>query len=115
MRLKNVGLLLALAVHVALNVSQAFGAATNVYIENPGFEDGFNGWQEVNPDSSSESGDSYTGMASAKVVAGGKITQTVLLIPETNYVLTAHVQDDGTVGIELADASIESTPNSLSR
>ena len=46
MRFKNVGFALA-----ALSFSQAAYSAS-VYIENPGFEDGFNGWEEVNPDGS---------------------------------------------------------------
>jgi poly(beta-D-mannuronate) lyase len=99
MRVKNVGLALA-----ALSFSQAYSAS--VYIENPGFEDGFNGWEEANPDGSEESGESYTGFTAAKIAtSGGLVTQTVLFVANTNYVLTAYVKGTGKIGVNLGSST----------
>jgi carbohydrate binding protein with CBM6 domain/alginate lyase len=84
--------------------------AESVGIDNSGFEAGFDGWNDDDP--SAISGDSYTGSKSAKITgSGGRVDQTVPLSTNTDYLLTAYVEDSGEIGINLG-TSTQSTKSS---
>jgi len=75
-----------------------------VTINNAGFEDGFSGWNDDEP--SAISSGAYSGKASAKITgAGGRVDQTVKLSKNTDYVLTAYVEDHGEIGINLGTST----------
>jgi len=95
---------LALAI-ISLSASMAHSAI--ITIENSGFEDGFNDWNETDP--ASVSGESYNGSSSAKISgSGGRLDQQVSLNANTDYVLTAYVKGSGEIGANLG-SSTEST------
>ncbi len=71
-----------------------------VEIENPGFEDGFDGWTQVEP--VAESGVANTGSGSAKVeAAGAMFSQEVEVEPGAQYVLQAYVNGKGKLGAKV--------------
>jgi len=92
---------------VGLSAFMVSAIAQAVTINNPGFEDGFDGWNDDDP--SAISSDAHSGSKSAKITgSGGRVDQTVSLSKNTDYVLTAYVEDHGEVGINLG-TSTEST------
>lgn len=99
---------LYLALTTALSMGCALSAhAESVSIDNSGFEDGFNGWNDDDP--SAISSNSYSGSKSAKITgSGGRVEQTVSLTANTDYILTAYVEGSGEIGINLG-TSTEST------
>jgi len=69
-------------------------------VANPGFEDGFDGWVEVDPAAVSE--DARTGQQSGKITgSGGELSQVISIQPDTVYTLSAFVQGDGEVGVSV--------------
>ncbi|WP_158768867.1 carbohydrate-binding protein [Paraglaciecola sp. L1A13] len=99
---------LYLALTTALSMACALSAhAESVSIDNSGFEDGFDGWNDDDP--SAISSNSYSGSKSAKITgSGGRVEQTVSLTANTDYILTAYVEGSGEIGINLG-TSTEST------
>ncbi|WP_422359554.1 polysaccharide lyase family 7 protein [Reichenbachiella sp.] len=78
------------------NVKMAAGDV--VSLTNPGFESSWTGWNDSDP--SAISGDANSGSKSAKITgSGGKAEQTVSVSPNTNYILSAYIQDKGTIGV----------------
>jgi len=95
---------------VGLSAFMVSAIAQAVTINNPGFEDGFDGWNDDDP--SAISSDAHSGSKSAKITgSGGRVDQTVSLSKNTDYVLTAYVEDHGEVGINLGTSteSVKST------
>ncbi|MBT8076067.1 MAG: polysaccharide lyase family 7 protein [Gammaproteobacteria bacterium] len=73
-------------------------------INNPGFEDGWSGWMEIDKDGKSVaiSGDSHEGEASAKITSqAGSFAQAITVKPRTDYVLSAWVTGAGIVGVKI--------------
>ena len=84
---------LSLAI-MALSSSVAFGQT----IENAGFEDGMDGWTEVDP--ASISGVRYNGSNSLKIDGSpARVHQWVDVIPGASYTLTAYVRGVGQIGV----------------
>lgn len=91
---------------VSLSVLLACGAtaATSQEIINPGFEQGWVGWTDVDPnkDATSISGHFLSGEKSAKIEqALGRFEQSVLAEAGSEYELVAHIKGAGTVGVEV--------------
>lgn len=94
-----------------LFLSVAAASASAVTINNPGFENGFNGWNDDDP--SAISSDAYSGSKSAKITgASGRADQQVSLAANTNYRLSAYVLDKGTVGVNINGAVFDADSNS---
>lgn len=82
-----------------------------VTINNAGFENGFDSWNDDDP--SAISSNSNSGSKSAKITgSGGRVDQTVSLSQYTDYVLTAYVQDSGEIGINLGSSTQSSKSTS---
>lgn len=84
-------------------LSMLAASAHAVSIDNPGFENSFEGW--VDDDPSAISSDAYSGSKSAKITgSAGRVDQQVSLSANTSYRLTAYVLDSGTVGVNINGA-----------
>ena len=78
-------------------------------LTNPGFEAGWGGWNDVDPnkDATSVSGHFNTGLKSAKISKEtGHFEQTVTLYPDSEYELKAFVKGPGIVGVEIAGTEV---------
>ncbi|MDB4837437.1 carbohydrate binding domain-containing protein [Marinomonas sp.] len=72
--------------------------AEDVTIENPGFENRWDNWDDVDP--SAISGEAYEGSRSAKLEGNGaRMSQIVLVEEDTNYTLSAWIKGKGQVGV----------------
>ncbi|SNS41367.1 polysaccharide lyase family 7 protein [Tropicimonas sediminicola] len=81
------------------------GAAMAQTLTNPGFESGWGGWTDVDPnkDATSISGDFNSGAKSGKISKEtGHFEQAITLYPESEYELKAYVRGPGVIGIEVA-------------
>ena len=74
------------------------GAGENI-ATNSGFEDGLDGWEQVEP--AAESGETFEGVGSAKVEDAGAISQTLTVDPASSYRVSAWVEGVGTIGVEV--------------
>lgn len=105
MKLKTKMRYTAALVAAALSVStapMAYGAT--VTIDNPGFEDGFNDWDDGGSPSISEF--EHSGEYAAKVsTAGAEVEQTVEIEANTDYVLSAYIAGTAKLGVVVGDAS----------
>ncbi len=101
-------ILMALMLAAALlTVISTSVRAAAVELDNPGFEDGFNGWVESDP--AAISGDVRSGSGSAKLEgATARLEQTVAVSPNTDYELSAYILGVGEIGVEI-DGSESST------
>lgn len=80
---------------LALLISASSQAVT---LENPGFENGMTGWNEVDP--AAISGDRFSGSKSLKITGSpGRVHQVVPVEQNTNYRLTAKVLGKGQIAI----------------
>ena len=73
-------------------------------ITNPGFEDGWRGWTEIDKDGKSTaiSGDARSGDKSAKITRpGGSFVQVLEVKPNTNYQLSAYIMGTGIIGAKV--------------
>lgn len=73
-------------------------------IINPGFENGWDGWMEIDKDDKSVaiSGDAHEGEKSAKLSSkAGSFAQVITVKPNTDYVLSAYVTGTGIVGVKM--------------
>lgn len=73
-------------------------------IVNPGFESGWDGWQEMdkNGKSAAISDDSFEGGKSAKLTgAAGSFAQRIRVKPNTQYELSAYVKGTGIIGVKI--------------
>ena len=85
--------------------------AQAVTINNSGFEDGFDSWSDDDP--SAISSNANSGSKSAKITGtGGRVEQTVSLSANTDYVLTAYVEDSGEIGVNLGSSTESSKSTS---
>ena len=85
-----------------LSLASAAHAQT---LTNPGFEAGWGGWRDVDPnkDATAISGHYNTGLKSAKITKEtGHFEQSVTLYPDSEYELRAFVKGSGVLGIEVA-------------
>lgn len=88
-----------------------FSYADNIEINNPGFEDKWSGWMDVDP--SAISSDSYAGRYSAKVTGlGAGFSQTVTVHENTRYRLTAQIDGRGRIGVSFGHQDISDAINS---
>lgn len=75
-------------------------AAAHAAIQNPGFENDWESWTDIDP--SAISGVAYSGSKSAKITgSGGRFEQQVSVQPNTDYRLTAYIRGSGTIGVEV--------------
>ena len=85
-------------------------------VSNGTFEDGLNGWDEVEP--ASESGQTYAGSGSAKISDDGSISQILTIKPDTQYQVSAWIEGNGRIGCLLytspspRDATLSRMPSS---
>ena len=80
--------------------STSFVHGASVSIDNPGFENGFDGWADTDP--SAVSGNAYAGSSSAKISGtNGKVEQYVDVTPNTDYTLKAYVKGIGKIGADV--------------
>jgi hypothetical protein len=73
-------------------------------INNPGFENDWEAWMEIDKDNKSAaiSGDSREGKKSAKLTStSGSFGQLINVEPGTDYVLSAWVKGSGIVGVKM--------------
>ncbi|MEL6677237.1 MAG: polysaccharide lyase family 7 protein [Pseudomonadota bacterium] len=78
-------------------------------ITNPGFEYGWSGWTDVDPnkDATSISGHFRTGEKSGKITgAAGSFEQTVPIHAGSTYELRAHIKGPGTIGVVLDGSTV---------
>ena len=76
------------------------GGGSNVNaVFNGAFENNLSGWTQVEP--ASGSSDSYAGAGSGKIQSSGSLSQTIFLIPESRYEVSAFLQGDPTLGIRV--------------
>ena len=83
-------------------VAEIIANGASVELQNPSFEAGWSGWNEVyeGQDETAISDIGRSGAKSAKITgAGGQFQQTVAVLPNSNYELRAHVRGNGTVGV----------------
>lgn len=84
-----------------------------VTIDNPGFENGWDGWSDTDP--SAVSGESYEGSSSAKITGSpGRVEQTVALQANTNYRLSAYIKGVGAIGATAGTATSTNSGGSSS-
>lgn len=79
-------------------------AADALAIQNPGFEEGWQGWVESDKDGKSValSEQARNGAKSAKIVsAKGSIAQLVAVTPATNYAVSVYVKGTGILGVKI--------------
>ena len=89
---------------LGLSLFSLSAIAQAVTINNAGFESSFNGWNDDDP--SSISSNSNSGSKSAKITgSGGRVDQSVSLERNTDYELTAYVEDSGEIGINLGGST----------
>ena len=67
--------------------------------DNGGFENGLDGWVEVEPAFTSE--DTVLGVGSAKVEDNGSISQVIAVEPGTRYRVTGWIEGDGIVFVDI--------------
>lgn len=80
------------------------GALSLSVIANPGFENGFTGWKQVEPAAISDV--AYEGRRAAKLGKGGSCHQRISgLSPGTTYVLTGWTRGAGLIGVRNAGAT----------
>lgn len=87
---------------LAFSVSQANAAS----IENAGFENGWDGWTEIDKDNKSVSisGDAREGDKAAKITTtAGTFAQVISVEPDTDYVLGAYVMGTGIIGVKVGE------------
>jgi len=93
----------ALPLAISLIVCSAYADA--VTIENPGFEDGMDGWSEKDP--ASISSVEYSGSKSLKINdSPGRVHQVVNVEPNTDYTLSAYVDGAGQIGVNNGNSSL---------
>jgi len=80
-------------------------------IENPGFEDEWDGWDDIDPDKDATaiSEDSHSGDRSAKITGEtGRFEQAVEVSPQSEYELKAFVRGDGIIGLDISGETFTS-------
>ena len=90
------------SVIASIVVAAGLPALAQEEITNPGFEYGWSGWTDVDPnkDATAVSGHFNTGVKSAKILrSGGHFEQEIPLYPESDYVLRAFIKGPGLIGI----------------
>ena len=78
-------------------------------INNPSFEEGWQGWTEIDKDgkSASISNDANSGEKSAKLTSqAGTFAQVIQVKPQTSYELSAYVLRSGILGVKIGDAVV---------
>ena len=88
-----------LAVSAAV-LCMASSGAQAVSISNSSFIDGWDGWDFVEPSSTSEDSSDRDGNSVKIEGVGGYFSQTVSVEKDTNYLLTAYVEGAGIIGID---------------
>lgn len=96
----NVIITFGLGSTVLLNSTLSVAQTDSInLIANPGFENQFSGWVDTDP--SSESDKRRSGQKSAKIHGhDGRIAQTVSVIPNTDYILSAYVLGFARIGVQ---------------
>ena len=88
----------------------------DIVIENPGFENGFDGWREIDPSGEgiAISGIARTGNNSLKstIRQGHRIRQVIQVQPNTNYEVTVYIRGHGRLRVRGASPTIRRTRNS---
>ena len=100
---------LTLAVCACIGSTAAYAAS----IENPGFEDKWDGWENVKSAAISTS-DTKSGSRAAKTTgSSGYFSQEVTVEKNTTYQLSAYVLDDGKIGAKNDSGTFSVTTNSV--
>jgi poly(beta-D-mannuronate) lyase len=97
MRIAGISLGIALACSTSIVTAQE--------LINPGFEMGWAGWTDVDPnkDATSISGHYLNGIKSAKITKDtGRFEQKARLLEGSEYELVGHVKGPGTIGLEIS-------------
>lgn len=85
---------------------QLVHAQSNNLIINPSFENGFAGWDQVEP--AEESDKKRSGIKSAKLSGqDAKISQLISVKPKTDYILTAYILGYGRIGVQFDEDNEE--------
>lgn len=87
-------------------VSACVVSSANASINNPGFENGWDGWVKVDQGGKSIaiSGDANSGSKSAKINDGsGYFAQAVVVKQNANYALSAKVMGPGILGVKVGE------------
>jgi len=94
----------------ALAISMVSLSAQAQIIENPGFENGFDGWREVDPSGEgiSISGIERTGSSAAKATVRQlhRIAQTVKVQPNTRYKIRVYIRGNGRIRVAGASPTV---------
>ncbi|PAW12773.1 alginate lyase [Vibrio sp. V1B] len=78
--------------------------SAQVNLINPSFEESFSGWTEFDP--TAESGVAYDGVKSAKFEGdGARLEQTVSVVANTEYTLSAYVRGDANIGVDVGGST----------
>lgn len=81
---------------ISMLLGSSFASALTLTLDNPGFEDGMDGWTEVDP--AAISTDKYAGSKSLKISGSpGRVHQVVDITPNTDYILRAYVKGEGQI------------------
>ncbi len=92
-----------LVVFASLALSSAPSAQTS--IANFGFEDGWENWDDIDPDGSDTaiSENFHSGAKSAKITGiNGRFEQVVQVSPDSEYELTAFIRGSGVIGLSIS-------------
>lgn len=85
-----------LPVAISLALGSSYASAVTLKLDNAGFENGMDGWNETEP--AAISSDSYAGSKSLKITGSpGRVYQNVDIEPNTNYILRAYVKGAGQI------------------
>jgi poly(beta-D-mannuronate) lyase len=92
-----------------LLATQAY--AQTVPLNNPSFENNFNGWNDTDP--SSISSVAFDGSRSVKITgSNGRVEQDVAVEANTNYRLSAYIRGNGTIGVNVGSVHVSENSSS---
>ena len=101
--------LLILPLLASFYLTTALSAQT---IQNPGFEDEWEGWEDVDPDDDATaiSEDANSEVKSAKIKGEkGRFEQVVEVSPHSEYELKAYIKGAGIIGLDISGETFTST------
>jgi len=99
--------------HTTNNLHQRNEKSGGVTILNPGFENDFTNWTDIDP--SAISGDAYSGSKSAKITgSGAEVSQIVSINQNTDYNLSAYVKGSWRIGVYVNGQKISRSGNTSS-
>ena len=79
-------------------------------VDNGTFENGLLAWEQVEP--AFESGDSFEGLGAVKLEESGSVTQTLVVQPNTQYLVSAYIEGTASIGVTVGGETFTATGTS---